>query len=372
MAAQAELLSGGGPCESLVIWQQSNSFPGGGLMAFSVLWACLGGLLVSLALFDFYTTTMTLKGGGPLSSRLPHRLWRLCLHLHQRVGAPRLLSAAGPSLLLLMILVWFGLCWLGWLLIFSASAEAVVNADTLVPATWVERLYFAGYTLTTVGYGDFKANTSAAQIAAVFAGFNGLFLLTLAITYSMPILSASATRRQIALQINILGRNPDEIITRHNEQGSFSFLASQLQQLNTQIAAVSQQHLAYPILHYFHDNRRSHALPLNIACLQEACTAILFAFPQLPYATRAQLEATQAVIDDFVDNVRPVVAEQRTDIPKPPACTGLESLSQAERTSLEVREYMQSQQRRRLLLGLIESDGWDWDDVLEAAAAGAD
>lgn len=334
-------------------------------MPFSPLWILPGAMLIVVALYDFYTTTMTLQGGGPISRNLPHWLWVSCLRAQRVVGRGQLLSAAGPVIMLMMILVWFGLCWLGWWMIFCGNEALIVNAQTQAPADWVERLYYAGYTLTTVGYGDFMAATPAARIASIVAGFNGLFLVTMAITYSIPVLSATAERRQLSLLINMLGQSTEDMVNKNYGEGSFSFLAAQLQQLTGQIAGVSQQQLAYPVLHYFHDTRAANALPLNIARLREAVTVILFAFPHLPHATRAQLETTQRVIDHFLENVKPAFASKNRNgaVPVGPAYARIFVLKNSARKPGEIDAFVRAQLRRKLLLDYIESDGWSWDDV---------
>ena len=69
----------------------------------------------------------------------------------------RVISAcaqAGVTILLVSIALWLILTWLGWSLVFAASANAVVDATTAAPATIGQRVYFAGYTLLTLGNGD--------------------------------------------------------------------------------------------------------------------------------------------------------------------------------------------------------------------------
>lgn len=334
-------------------------------MTYSLIWTVLGAALVVFALYDFYSTTMTLDGGGPLSRHFSRLLWKGALGLHSMTGGRRILSGAGPSILLLLILVWFGLCWLGWLMIFSGAEAAVVNATTLVPASVAERAYFAGYTLTTVGYGDFKASGTPALIASVICGFNGLFLVTLAITYSMPVLSASAERRTLAILIHSFGGSTKELLEKGYGDGDFGFMATQLQQLNQGIASVSQKHLAYPLLHYFHDKSEVSSLPLNLTRLREAITIILYAFPDVAFSTRAQLENSQKVIDNFLNNLIGVFPEKNPPIPQAPDTAIFNVLKKSESSPEELRDFMNAQEERKYLLGYVRSGGWRWSDVHE-------
>lgn len=81
-------------------------------MDYSLLWPLLGVLVLMAVMYDFYTTTMTLKGGGPIARRLTFRLWLLFLWLRKILPQTRVLTAAGPIILLMMVVVWFALCWL--------------------------------------------------------------------------------------------------------------------------------------------------------------------------------------------------------------------------------------------------------------------
>lgn len=332
-------------------------------MTYATLWPLLGTFLLGVAIYDFYTTTMTLKGGGPLSRHLSYWLWFVFLRIQRLGNGRRLLPSAGPVILLLMIIIWFSLCWAGWVMIFSANEFAVVDAKTLEPATFLERVYYAGYTLTTIGYGDFKASSEAYQIASIISGFNGLFLVTLAITYSIPILSASAERRQLSLLIHSLGESTEEIIRTGYSDGSFHFLNQQLQQLNEKIASVSQNHLAYPVLHYFHDPYQAHALPLNLTRLQEAITIIRFAFPDIRPECAAQLNMTRKVIENFLANMEIIFTRDKVSIPGPPPLTTIENIPGCDKTANEIAQFMKNHSQRERLHKYIISDGWSWKDV---------
>jgi hypothetical protein len=60
----------------------------------------LGAALVVAVLFDVLTTTLTLgEGAGPLTRRVLGWLWRGALRLRPRGSRSRVLSNAGPTLL---------------------------------------------------------------------------------------------------------------------------------------------------------------------------------------------------------------------------------------------------------------------------------
>lgn len=199
-------------------------------MWYSPGWAVIGTALVLFSIYDFYVTTVTVSGSGPLSKRLARGLWVLALWWHRRKPAHGLLAAGGPLIMLIMIATWFALCWLGWFLIFCGSETAVVAASTDVPANIVERAFYAGYTITTIGYGNFQAPNAVGQFGSILGGLNGLFLVTLAITYSIPVISASVEKRKLSAQIHSLGESTNALVETGRDDTSCSFLTSQLQQ----------------------------------------------------------------------------------------------------------------------------------------------
>ncbi|WKV92337.1 transposase DNA-binding-containing protein [Halomonas sp. HAL1] len=164
-----------------------------------------------------------------------------------------------------LLLTWFLVAWLGWFLLFCSSPQAVVLSSSNATASLVERAYYTGYTLTTLGYGDFVAGNDNWRLPAVLAAANGFFLFTLSITYILNIITNVIQKRQTSLTISALGENPQQILASTSGDGKFATLVSQLQPLQQSISTLGQQHLAYPILHYYHSETSSKALSLAIA-----------------------------------------------------------------------------------------------------------
>lgn len=151
----------------------------------------VGILLITLADYDAIKTTLSASHSGPLTNRSISTVWTLLLALHQRHRCHRVLSAAGPWLTVGLMTVWLLLALAGWWLLFCSTEDAVVNATTKAPANDVERLYYAGYTWTTLGYGDFVPGSDTWRLAPPLAAANGFFLFTLTITYMLSIIAAS-------------------------------------------------------------------------------------------------------------------------------------------------------------------------------------
>lgn len=74
----------------------------------SILAVVTGILLIVLAMVDAIWTTLTVGGGGPLTSRIGQRVWRaiLSLHVAGRSKHHRLLVFLGTVILMVILLVY--------------------------------------------------------------------------------------------------------------------------------------------------------------------------------------------------------------------------------------------------------------------------
>ena len=98
------------------------------------------------------------------------------------------------------------------------------------------------------------------------ATFIGLFIVTLSITYLVSLVSAAVSRRALAPEITIYGETGQEVVHAHWDGERLSQqLPSTIQALTSQLLQVTQQHLAYPVLHHFHavDHRPAAPRPLR-------------------------------------------------------------------------------------------------------------
>ncbi|SOD89833.1 ion channel [Caenispirillum bisanense] len=193
----------------------------------TLLFGGLGAVVLALAFVDLLVTTLTVGGTGPFTRRLPPLLWRLA----RATGRRGVLAYTGMVTLLGIALVWILLLWGGWLLVFSADPWSVVVAQTGRPATLVERTYFVGYTLFTLGLGDYKPHGGTWQMLSVLVVASGLTAVTLIISYIVPVVSAAAQRRALAAHLAALGRSPRDILHRAWNGRDFKGLEPHLQAL---------------------------------------------------------------------------------------------------------------------------------------------
>lgn len=321
-------------------------------------------MVIVVVMSDAFITTLAVgTPSGPVTRRLTHALWTLGL----KARRPALLRTLGLVLLLLIIATWlFGL-WAGWAMVFSAGPEAVVGTTSGRVVTGWERIYFTGYTLFTLGNGEFRPEGTVWQLLTVLALINGLGLATLSITYVIPVTSAALERRQLAGSIAALGDRPDTALIRAWDGDGFGVLAQRLMLLEPSLALLTQRHLGYPVLHFFHStDRRTAAAPM-IAVLDEMLTLLQFgvaAEARMPDSATAPF---RAVLTQFLDTLRSAFITPHDD---PPAMPSLDRLRAAGIPTVDDEAFaahlVDIEERRRLLVGLVRNDGWTWETVWRA------
>lgn len=322
-----------------------------------------GMLLIILVAYDAIRTTLSASNSGPLTKRLAGTLWFILLRLHQCGKGHTMLAAAGVWITISLIAFWTLLAWLGWFLLFCGDPQAVVNGTSKVTADLVERAYYAGYTLTTLGYGDYVPGNNRWRIAPGLAAANGFFLFTAAITYLFNVVSNVTQKRQLALAMTALGQTPHQMLATTANEGAFTTLTSQLQQVQSSIGTVGQQHLAFPILHYYHGETGDKALPLAITRLYQSLALICFACPALSSSTRAQLLIAQRTLDQFLKTLSIDFIRSASHMPDIPDLTDYAQLPGFQKTAAEMQEHLASLEHQQLLLPYVRKDGGEWQDV---------
>lgn len=330
-----------------------------------VMWIVLGVLAVGLVVWDVTATTLSLgEGTGPLTRRVLSAVWQLLLRVHRRrrVRQPRLLSAAGPLLMAVTVALWVALFWAGWSLIFWGSGT-VANYATGRPGSVADVVYFAGYSVSTLGVGDFVATDPGWRVAASLASFSGLALVTLAITYLFSVMSAVVSRRAVATELHGLGDSAQDIVAGAWDGDRFSPLfTQQLLQLPVRLASVAEQHLAYPVLHYFRSERSSASAPVAIARLDDAMLLLESAVDPRVRPPAQAVRPVRRVIERYVATADSGRRRGSADAPPPePATDRLAAAGIPLTGPAELRCAAEASARRRARLRqLVEDAGWEW------------
>lgn len=322
-----------------------------------------GAVVLLVTVVDVLWTTLAVGGaGGPLTGPVTIRAWALFLRIGGRNH--RFLEVAGLALTLAVILQWIVLLLLGWTLVFLSDADAVVSAENAVPADGWTRFYYVGFTVFTLGNGDFVAGTPVWRVATVLTVGSALFLISLAITYLVSVTTSVTQKRGLAGYVSAIGSSPDDILVRAWDGRSFDVLRSHIQELTPAMSVLAQEMLAYPVLHYFHSSDRRTAAAPSIALVDELLTILehgIVPERRLPDLVTAPLRGT---VTELLETLASAFAEPGE---APPPAPSLAPLRRAGLPVVPDEEFAAAvaelRRRRQLLLGLVENDGWDWDSV---------
>jgi hypothetical protein len=326
-----------------------------------------GAVLVVWVFFDALWTTLWPEGGaGPMTDRVGGASWGIAKRVAGLGGkmAHGRLSAAGPVIIIITVWSWLLLLLAGLVLLFASHPQAVVDATTEVPATIVERIWFVLYTVSTMGNGEFMPNTAFFQILTGAASLSAISLLTLTFTFIIQVLAAVVDKRAFAGGVYSLGGTVTEV-SRALQEARVEGLSNQLALLNERLGVMIERHKAYPVLHYFHPRDRSRSSSCAVAMLDEGLRVYLEGLePDEVQLHAAALEPMRRTISNFLSSLEDVYLTRTEQAPPAPDRDrlreeGLE-LSRGDHLAEHTEE---REERRQLLEGLVNYNGWRWDDI---------
>ena len=306
------------------------------------------GVLVLLATTVdlFATVAQPGRHGGFLATRLVDLAWRGALRLHSAWPSHRRLAAAGVMCVVAVPLCWMASMWLGWSLVFASSDGAVVDARTGEPADWASRSYYAGYSLFTSGLGDKVPGGDSWEIMTVLTTAMGLGLVTLAITYLVPVVQAGTARRSFARQISRLGTTPRGIVDRCWRPPGTTVLADAAADMLPRLELLTEQHLTYPVLHYLHSIDENTAFAPRIAALHSAM--VLASRSADDANVRLRFDLLREAIDDLACTFP--VTDAGPDDASSASVDGGPATAALEASCGRLQE-------------LVRRDGWSWSAV---------
>jgi hypothetical protein len=330
-------------------------------------------LLILGVLVDVLWTTVAVGGGaGPLTGRWTNALWRAALRV-RRGEAHRFLQVTGVCLTIGTVGTWIALLWVGWTIAFMADPRAVLDATTGQPADSWSRVFYAGSTIFTLGDSQHRAGTALWQLATAVGAGTGLFLMTLTITYLVEVTSAITYTRQLAGYVYGLGDTAGDIIVRAWNGADLADLCSHLQELTPAMSAVAQRLLAYPVVHYSHSVEQRTAVAPAIATIDELLTLLHHGVAPSARLPLLVTEPLRRTISELLATLEAAFIHAAA---QPPPLPCLQQLRDAGVPTVDDETFQAAlehlSQRRQLLLGLVQADGWPWSSVRPRRQAGAD
>ncbi len=323
----------------------------------------VGAGLLGIAVVDLLWTTLWVDGGsGPLSARLTTWVWRGL----RRLGGQRslVLSIAGPVILVATLVTWIGLIWAGWTLIFAGGEDALLPAHDGMTVTWTGRIFFVGYSLFTMGNGDFYPPSGAWQIAASLTTASGMLFVTMGVSYIISILGAVSNKRSFAAAVTGLGDRSEAVVRLGWDGDDFEGLHLPLDTLASQLDSLADQHKSYPILHYYHSEESKQASGMGVVIFDEALTILRYGVPEDDQPNTAIVEMARSASQNYLETLSKAFIHPADETPPPP---DLDRIREAGVPTVPDAEFADAlddhDERRRKLLGVVTADAWHWPPV---------
>lgn len=232
-----------------------------------------GVALVLIAAHDMVGVVLATRALGGIVSPFANRvIWTIGRWLDTRLGLDgRLMELVGPTLLVLVVVIWAVLFITGFALIYQPMLGEQIQASSgTLEADWITALYFSGFNFATLGIGDIVPVSDVARLLTVLEACTGFAVFTLGVSYTLNIYQAVNQRDAFALslhggtgetgrvEIALLGLCPDGRPAADS--------GTVLGEIADKAYALLQAHHAYPIAHYF--RRRKIELAMSRIAVQ--------------------------------------------------------------------------------------------------------
>ncbi|MBK6264054.1 hypothetical protein JKA74_03310 [Marivirga sp. S37H4] len=319
-----------------------------------IFYLIVGTLILLLVMYDFFFTTLSGSGSAFITRFLSLISYRI-LQVGVKLIGRRVFALSGMIVNLIVLSGWVVLVWIGLFMLFSYTPEAIVNDNGKI-ANATERIYFTGYTLSTLGLGNFKPVSPFYEILTSCFSFFGFVFFTTSMTYLVSVSSAVIHKRSLALSIRNLGNSPEEIVNNLLEKDT-SFCYQKFSVLQEMIDRHTVNHQAYPVLHYYGNADISSSFNLHLASLDEAISKLLSSLQAQKFHN--ELMPLRSSLTHFLKHMQqnyPQTIKQFN--------ISQDNLPEIGEMSVEFPEnHIKLYERRKILGGLLRNENFVWEDV---------
>lgn len=245
-------------------------------MAADILLFVIGFALAAMTLLDVFETVVV-PGGSRASLKVARRLVRGLLPVWKAARGKRhgLSSAFAPLVLVLCFIIWIALLAVGFGLMAYAARTHFVPPLRSIP----DAIYMVGSSIVTIGVSEENA-LSFGRWIVLAAGFCGLAVMTMAVTYLLEVQSSVSKRDIGIIKLNTSAGEPPSAVTllqRFAAIGNQDEIGQVLRDGRDWCATVRQSHSNHPSLIYFQSVGTGAGWPaalgalLDLALLSERC-----------------------------------------------------------------------------------------------------
>ncbi|WP_162055258.1 potassium channel family protein [Pontibacter pamirensis] len=326
-----------------------------------ILLLLLGIAVVFWSIVEAFWTIIWIVGdSAPITSRFTTVTWRLFRTIFSK-KQHRILSLAGPLILFFSILLWLLFLWLGWTLIFYADLSSIASTRSNVTPDFTDVLWYIAYCLFTIGNGDFTPNGDAWQVLSSLVGLNGMLMITLSVTYFLQVVSAVVNKRSFASQVTSVGSTPEEFVLKFWNGRDFKDMEFQLSSLSQQLATLNEQHMAFPILHYYRTTSNQKSQGRAIAILYDALLLLEHGVEECARPSQAYLHSALESGKSFLSTLKTAFIDKAEELPPHPSLSRLYNKGVPTLPEQEFYQRLEKEKdNRKLILGLIQNNVRQW------------
>ncbi|MFJ1627078.1 ion channel [Marinilactibacillus psychrotolerans] len=321
----------------------------------------VGIAIIVFTIVDLVWTTLWVDGGaGPLSKRVAETLWKVFDKLGKKNS--KFYDFTGPITLVSTLLSWSLLIWIGFALFFNGDVNSITNSSSPdAPVLWYERFYFTGFTLFTLGVGDYSPKIGFWQIITTINSAVGILFLTLCASYIISVVDAVVQKRSLATSITSLGLRSTDIVAKIWNGQDFHNIDLVLVDVSAKISLLTQQHHAYPLLHFYHSRKATESASVAIASLEDTLTILLYGLKEENLANNLLIKSTKSSIGTYLESLTEAFVNASDEVPEVPEFSSLIKQEVPLVTDRELEMIFKDHiEVRKKLLGAVQVDHQKW------------
>ena len=238
-------------------------------------------------------------------------------------------------------------------LVFTFDKESIIESNGEI-ANSIERLYYTGSVLSTLGMGNFYPVSTFSNILTNVFSFAGFIFFITSMTYLISVYAAVINKSDFSIEIQKLVNHPLEVI--HSlKQFEKDFRLIQIHSLKEKLDRVTQQYKAYPIIYYYHNSEIELSFSRNLAVFDEAITLILASSQDFPEEWKYIRKSMNSFLEFHLNNNENILATIKLKIDQ-----------QIKASVNYPSEFLKDEeliQRRKILQHLLSSENLDWSNV---------
>ncbi|GEK91068.1 potassium channel family protein [Alkalibacterium kapii] len=329
-----------------------------------IIMVVIGLAIVILTIVDIVWTTLWVEGGaGFITDNLSKGTWFVMTKISG--NNRKILRLTGPLLLIGTLFMWVVLLWFGWFLVFSASPQAIMNTSNPQAISWHNVMYYSGYTLFTLGLGDYSPGGPYWQLLTALASGTGMLFFTFGASYIISIVGAVVDKRSFSSSISEIGKSSEEIIKAAWNGKDFSDIDLLLMNLSDNLSKVAVKHKAYPLLHYYHTSDKEKTMSLTVPTIDDALSILAYGIEDRAKPNGILLKKFRNGVKDYLDVLEETYMTKANDPLKLPDLTKLRKAGYPVVADDVFEKNMKGhEERRQQLLGFVLKDNWKEEDIV--------